>query len=137
MARRDLHGIAVGAAILACGCVDRSILIRSDPPGAAVTLDGREAGRTPVRIPFTFYGAHEILLRKTGYRSIAETVRVRAPWYEHFPLDLFAENLWPGTVTDEHALAYALEPLPGAGADEESAAEKARRLRERLSPGPP
>lgn len=143
MLRRGLCGLAALAAILSCGCVERWILIRSDPPGALVYLDGREAGTTPARIPFSFYGGHEILLRKPGnppepgYRSMAEMIRVRAPWYQYFPIDFFAENLWPGTIADEHVFAYALEPLPEPGPDDATAAEKARRLKERLSPGAP
>ncbi|MBN1422300.1 MAG: PEGA domain-containing protein [Planctomycetes bacterium] len=135
MVRWCLSGLAAATAMLACGCVERWIQVRSEPPGATVYLDGREAGTTPARIPFSFYGGHEILLRRTGYRSVAEMVTTRAPWYEYFPIDFFAENLWPGTIADEHRFSYALAPLPEAGPEEEGAAEKARRLRERLAPG--
>jgi hypothetical protein len=130
-------GAAGLAAVFACGCVERWIQVRSEPPGAQVYLDGEGAGPTPLRIAFDHYGGHEILIRKPGYRSVSETVRVRAPWYQYVPVDLVAEVIWPGTITDEHTFDYRLEPLPEADAEGETIAEKAGRLRERLSPPPP
>jgi len=38
------------------GCVRRVIDITSDPPGARVWVNDREAGRTPCSVEFTHYG---------------------------------------------------------------------------------
>lgn len=42
--------------------------IRSQPPGAAVFVDGTELGITPYKRP-AFAGKHKLVLRHTGYRS--------------------------------------------------------------------
>jgi len=50
--------LAFGAA----GCVDRTLLIRSEPEGADVVLDAKYVGVTPVTVPFTYGGTHEIVV---------------------------------------------------------------------------
>jgi hypothetical protein len=99
------------------GCVERSLTIDSDPPGAAVFLDGESLGSSPVTVPFTFYGRREVLLRKVGYRNIRRIERVRAPWYQWFPLDLLSEAVWPGTIHDRRSFLYRLEPDGPEGGD--------------------
>lgn len=118
---RRFAAVAVCAAVLtlgSTGCVDRFLLIRSDPPGARVFLDARPVGTTPVQIPFEHYGSHEILLRhatseqgrEVHYESVAQIVDVDAPWYQWFPIDLAAEFLWPGTITDQHEVTIHMTP---------------------------
>lgn len=110
--------LLIGALAALPGCVERVLLVRSDPPGARVFLDGEDVGTTPARIPFEFYGTRELMVRmeetdKRGERSLApETrlVKVRAPWHQWFPFDLATEFLWPGTIVDEHVVEFTLEP---------------------------
>lgn len=47
------------------------VLITSEPPGAAIAVDGLETGHTtPIRLPLggNFGSDHEIVLHKKGYR---------------------------------------------------------------------
>jgi hypothetical protein len=44
------------------GCVERTISITSEPEGALVYLNDEEVGRTPVSVPFTFYGVYDVRL---------------------------------------------------------------------------
>ena len=67
-------------------------------------------GESPVTVPFLFYGTREILVRKDGFASLRIAQPVRAPWYQWFPLDLFSEHLWPGTIIDERNLSYEMNP---------------------------
>ncbi|MCI0652027.1 MAG: PEGA domain-containing protein [Planctomycetes bacterium] len=92
------------------GCVERWLLVRTDPPGARVFLDGRDAGQAPARIPFQHYGTRELLLRLPGHESHSQMVEVSAPWYEWFPIDLLAEHAWPWTLEDEHVVDAVLRP---------------------------
>ncbi|MHC5079610.1 MAG: PEGA domain-containing protein, partial [Planctomycetota bacterium] len=55
--------------VLVPGCVERTIEVRSDPPGAEVYLDRAFRGRTPVRLPFHHYGVREITVRKAGFKT--------------------------------------------------------------------
>lgn len=43
-------------------CTERTLRISSSPPGAEVILDRRSVGRTPLEIPFTHGGVHEIVI---------------------------------------------------------------------------
>lgn len=45
-------------------CVERRIDIQSTPSDAEVYLDGEYQGKTPISIPFDFYGTREVRLRK-------------------------------------------------------------------------
>ncbi len=53
-----------------------SILAETRPPGAAVWLDQRLVGETPVSIPDVPAGAHRIEFRLDGYRTWTTTVEV-------------------------------------------------------------
>ena len=49
-----------------------TVLVRSEPPGARVTVDGRLAGRTPLILSVAL--PHELALALAGYRSTREIV---------------------------------------------------------------
>ena len=112
--------IALGCLAACSGCVERRIVVRSDPPGAPVWIDEQYAGLTPLDWSFAHYGWRRVRvgpLRDEGGRiSHAEQeveVPVRPPWYERFPLDFFSEVLYPRTLVDDHRLdLFRLEPAP-------------------------
>lgn len=87
-------GIAVapllGAMALA-GCVRREIEVTTTPPGAILTLNGREVGRTPARIQFTFDGTYDVRLRLQGYESVAGSGTTDMPAWDFMGADLVAE----------------------------------------------
>ncbi|MBI4229658.1 MAG: PEGA domain-containing protein [Planctomycetes bacterium] len=116
-------GILLLCGALCGGCVERSLTISTDPPGASVTLDGEEMGPSPVTVPFVHYGAREILVVKPGYASARQLVPVRSPWYQRFGIDLFAEALWPWTVHDRRSVRILLEPF---AADVDALVQRAR-----------
>src|SRR5262245_27372858 len=105
MGARTSTIILLLAAALLPGCVERYLLIKTDPPGARVLVDLEEQKQlTPARIEFEHYGSREIILRKDPaegqpeYESFREMVELRAPWYQWFPIDLFFEHIWPFTI---------------------------------------
>ena len=53
--------------------------IISDPPDAAITFDGRDAGRTPQTLDDVEPGEHPITLVKPEYVETTRTIRVEAP----------------------------------------------------------
>lgn len=61
MTRLRIPAVLVALLGLAA-CTERTLRIASTPPGAEVILDRRSVGRTPVEIPFTHGGVHEIVL---------------------------------------------------------------------------
>jgi hypothetical protein len=100
------------------GCVERRMLIRSEPPGAPVWVDDVPVGVTPLDHPFKHYGLREIrvgpILNEEGWTAHTEMTRVvdfNAPWYETFPVDFFFEVLYPVTLVDEHEVpVFVLGP---------------------------
>lgn len=97
--------LAVGFA----GCVERTITIQSEPKGALVYLNDKEVGRTPVTVPFEWYGDYDVVLRKEGYESLKTHSKISQPWYEYIPIDIFSEILLPGTIHDDRFLEYELK----------------------------
>jgi hypothetical protein len=91
------------------GCVEREMTITSTPEGALVRISDREVGRTPVTIPFTWYGDYEIILRLEGHETRFTHAHLIRPWYEVPPIDLFSE-LAPWTYRDQRYLHFTLEP---------------------------
>ncbi|RPI62929.1 MAG: PEGA domain-containing protein [Planctomycetaceae bacterium] len=96
-------------AVLACtslvGCVEREMTITSEPPGMMVTVSGREVGRTPVTIPFKWYGTYEIILRQESYNTIVASADINMPWYEIPPIDLLS-YMAPWTYKDSRYMHY-------------------------------
>lgn len=47
---------------LLAGCTERTLRIKTSPPGAEVIVDRRSYGPSPVEIPFIHGGTHEIIV---------------------------------------------------------------------------
>lgn len=61
----ELHGVAV------TGVLE----VRSEPPQARVTIDGRERGSTPLTLRDVIPGDYQVVLERAGWRS-SQVVRV-------------------------------------------------------------
>jgi len=117
-----LFAVALAAVSLSSvGCVERKLTIGSDPSGALVTLNDVEIGRTPVTVPFTWYGDYDIVLRHEKNVSTPENPvmrhyflhthqRINAAPSQWIGIDLLSE-LVPWTVTDEKFLAFTIPPV--------------------------
>jgi hypothetical protein len=92
------------------GCVRRRMTVRTNPPGATVSVDNQVIGTTPAASSFVYYGTREFRIEKDGYRT--ETIRRRfnPPWYEFPGLDFVSETLWPGEIRDERIIDVELVP---------------------------
>ena len=96
-------------AVLSCsGCVERLIKVTSNPPGAAVWLNDREVGTTPVSVPFTWYGEYSLALRKHGYESVITSREAKTPVYELPVFDFISECIVPFTFKDHHEWHYEM-----------------------------
>jgi hypothetical protein len=116
---------AVVAVAALAGCVERKMVIRSDPPGALITLDGNDTElRTPAEIPFDFGGTRAVVLAAPGHRVVESTAKLSDPWFTYFPLDIGAEFLWPGTIEDVQTFDYKLEPYGSLTPDLREQAKK-------------
>jgi hypothetical protein len=73
------------------GCVQRTIHITSEPAGALVHLNDQEVGRTPLRVPYLFYGTYDVRLRKEGFAPLWVKQKTKTPWWEAPGPDLVAE----------------------------------------------
>jgi hypothetical protein len=100
------------------GCVERKLTIGSDPAGAILLLNDVEVGRTPVTVPFTWYGDYDVRLRfekNVGTPEKPKIVRYYlhthrqtvTPWFETIGVDLFAD-LSPQTYVDQQVWAFVI-----------------------------
>jgi hypothetical protein len=128
--------LAAALALLAGlgGCLERRLLITSDPPGAAVSINDVDLGRTPVEADFTFYGGYDVLVRMDGFEPIRERRDIPTPIYEYPPIDLAASAL-PVRIEKVVKWHYVLAPAMETAMPKEEAAliERARAARERLN----
>ena len=123
--------LALAALALAAGCVRREIEVTSTPPGALLTLNGREIGRTPTRIEFTFDGMYDVRLKLAGYESVAGSGDSDMPVWDFMGADLVAEMV----PTDIHRLEhwhFELVPDDDANASLRHRAEAAQRFVEAM-----
>lgn len=133
MSHRRLMGAALAIPALG-GCLERTITVTTEPPGAVVWMNDQEIGRTPVETGFTFYGTYELRIRKEGFEPIVTQRKASAPWYEYPGPDLVASALpfrirtalhWHFDLSPQ---AHAADP-DGARAD---LLERARAFRSEL-----
>lgn len=122
--------IVGGASVfIGAGCVQRKLTVTSEPSGALVYLNNREAGRTPFSTDFLWYGEYEVVVRKEGYQTIVAKKNVIAPWWQFPPIDLFAE-ITPPRKVDAHTLSFTLTPVEEVSAS--AILERATEMRKQL-----
>jgi len=102
--------LALAACLGLCGCLRRTLRITSEPAGALVYISDREVGRTPVEIPFTWYGDYDLIFRLDGYETLKTHENIVIPWYELPPLDLLS-TCAPWTYHTRRHVHRTLEPL--------------------------
>ena len=112
------------------GCLEREMHITSEPEGALVIISDVEKGRTPLTVPFTWYGDYDIMLRRDGYETLIAHAKLTPPAHEIAPFDLFAE-IAPWTMRDDRYLHFKLEKLERIS--DEALLKKADTLRERTT----
>jgi hypothetical protein len=122
--------LLVAAIVLAAtGCVERRMVIITDPYGAIVYDEKNQPiGAGPVDKPFTYYGKYRFRIAKDGYETLVVEQRVRSPWYELPGLDFISENLIPWTIRDVRYYRYVMQPARDI--PPEQVMEDGRRLRE-------
>ena len=113
------------------GCVERTLTIESDPPGALVYLNDQEVGRTPLTREFTWYGWYDVAVRAPGYKTLKTTSPVIAPAWLWVPFDLLVELL-PFPVQDKHRLHYKLVAETEADVDPQQIIARGQQLKGRL-----
>jgi hypothetical protein len=122
MVLTHLTSRALLAAVVLCGalvtltaCVERTISITSDPPGALVQLNDQEVGRTPLTIGFTYYGVYDVRLQHDDCKPLLTQKATEAPWWEAPGPDLVVEAI-PGAKSDQR-WHFQLEPKPDSSVD--------------------
>ena len=107
---KPLRAATLLALSLLGACVERRLLVRTDPPGAEGTVNGEKVGRAPVRWRFDHYGKVLVEVEKPGYRPAQQVVALQSPWYQKPGIDFFADVLVPARIRDEHEVEFRLEP---------------------------
>jgi hypothetical protein len=100
--------LLIALAVVTTGCVQRTIKIDSTPQGALVYLNDEEVGRTPVSVPYKYYGVYDVRLELDGYKPLWTKEEAKAPWWEAPGPDLVAE-----AISDAHVIQdwhFDMEP---------------------------
>ncbi|MCC8180617.1 MAG: PEGA domain-containing protein [Planctomycetes bacterium] len=115
--------IILVSAVLLSGCVERALVITSEPSGADVTVNQQWKGKTPYVVPFKHYGVYDIWIEHPGFEENGKRVQfyplhvgepVKAPGYQMVGADFVTEVLLPTTLYDQRNLHYVLERVDHA-----------------------
>ena len=117
--------------MLLAGCVERKLTIVTEPSEAVVWLNDEEIGVTPVTVNFNWYGDYGIRIEKSGYEIVNTHRLLERPTHDYFPLDFFAEVLWPGMIEDAYTWTFELESYRQPSA--EKLIEQAGQMRQRAN----
>lgn len=131
---------AAGSVAVLSGCLERTISVTTEPPGALVWINDVEVGRTPLESDFTFYGVFDVRIRREGYEPILTTVKANAPVQEWPGIDLVAEAL-PVRFNNVVRWHWVLTPVAEVAQDktthEAGVVQRANELRSMIPPTPP
>jgi hypothetical protein len=110
MKRYAWVGVALVGTCLLGGCVERRYIVRSNPSGALLYVNGHYMGPTPQDGYIVYYGKYNFQLAKDGYETLRVIQRYPAPWYEYPGLDFIAENIFPFKIRDVRIFEFTLQP---------------------------
>lgn len=96
--------------VASTGCVQRRLIVKTEPEGAFVSIGRQPVGYSPVSVPYTYHGTRDIQIEKDGYKPINVQQRIRPKWYSVFPISFFTENFSPREIRDQRILDFQLEP---------------------------
>ncbi len=99
-------------------CVERTITVRTDPPGALVTVNEIEKGRTPLTFSFMWYGHYRVLVEHPQYETLETSRAVPMPIYQWPGIDFVCEVLLPFKFHDHHDWTFTLAPRRTVPTDE-------------------
>jgi hypothetical protein len=94
--------------VIVGGCVERQLTINTKPQGALVTLNDEEIGISPVTVSFNWYGDYDVRISKDGFETLKTHRKLKGPWYDDFPFDLFA-NLNSKRIVDSYEWTFELK----------------------------
>jgi len=94
----------------ATGCVSRRVVIRTQPEGAAVSIDGTPQGFSPVAVSYVYGGSRDIQIELDGYETIKEKVDLSDPWYLRPPVSVVTENFSPVEIRHQPVVDFQMQP---------------------------
>ena len=103
-----ITGIIVLASSLICGCVERKLMINTEPDGALVYLNDEEIGITPVTIEFSWYGDYRVRIEKQVFETLSTHRNLVGSLHDRFPFDFIADFLWPKRIVDSYEWDFKL-----------------------------
>jgi hypothetical protein len=95
---------------LTTGCVERRMIVSSDPP-AAVFVNNQPYGTGPVDVPFIYYGTYHFTFVRDNFETLVVDQKIPPPWYEWLGIDFFSENVYPLKLRDVRCFNYPMQPL--------------------------
>ncbi len=106
---RVFYVIALMSLIVSAGCVERKLTINTQPQGALVVLNDEEIGISPVTVNFNWYGDYNVRISKEGFETLKTHRKLKKPWYDDFPFDIWAQLLNAETIKDSYEWTFTLE----------------------------
>jgi len=71
---------------------DGLLIMTTRPPGAAVSIDGRYRGKTPIDVDLAPGASYAVIVTKPGFASVSRTIRVGSRQSQSLHLDLEART---------------------------------------------
>jgi hypothetical protein len=130
-----IRGLVPASFLLLPGCVEQTLSIDSNPPGALVYLNDQEVGRTPLVRDFKWYGDYDIQIRQEGYQTLQTHQMLAAPVWNWVPFDLVA-SLLPFNLKDHKTLSYTLKPVDPSKDQPGPLVDRAESMRGQLESSP-
>lgn len=130
---KNINRVAIASCALLLtlgGCVERRVVVTSEPSGARVWLNDEVIGVTPCEAGFTYYGKYDVRLALDGFEPVHEGREMKAPLYEYPIVDLAATAV-PVTFESVNEWHFVLTASDEVAGDREDLIGRAVELRGR------
>ena len=111
--------VRFGVVLVSCmlvGCTERQLLIRTDPPGARVSVNGKPLGVAKTDEPlvwrFDHYGVVLLEADFTDRDKVHLPYRLKTPWWQKTPIDFIPDVIIPWRIRDTHEVTLELPKHP-------------------------
>lgn len=108
--RAQVWAVLLICIALTAGCSSKRLVVRTQPEGAFVTVDGYPVGYSPVATSYVYGGSRDILIEKDGFDPVRQKVDLTNPWFLRPPVSFFTENFSPIEIRHQPVLDFQLQP---------------------------
>ena len=101
----------VSVGLFFSGCLSKTITVTSTPPGAILSINDVEIGKTPTTTDWHGGGTYRFELKHKSYQPVDEHIKIKYRWYSYPIIDMGADFMTTKNINDHRQWHFDMQPL--------------------------